>query len=346
MRLLSLRAVLLLAAALVAHAAPAPASAPSAAADTSTTLAALRDEAKALRPLFQSQLVTAFLDGAALLPSPGPRTIWFDSSRTHYYNAKAFAALPETARARHITRTLGESFYYNTRYGTPLAYARPLEILASHGFTVPGHRIVDFGYGTVGHLRLLAALGADLHGIDVDPLLTALYSEPGDQGLIAGKRRNRGRLRLHHGQWPANPQVAGEVGTGYDLFLSKNTLKRGYIHPERPADPRMLVNLGVDDTAFVRALAATVKPGGLVMIYNLSPAPSPADQPYKPWTDGRCPFPRALWEAQGFEVLEFDRDDSVPARAMGHALGWDSGPSPMNLENDLFGHYSLFRRKR
>ena len=315
-------------------------------ADTSSTLKTLREEAQALRPLFPSKLVQDFLDGVQRLPSPGPRAISFDSSRTRFYNATAFAALPETARARHITRNLGEGFYYNTRYGSPLAYARPLEILAARGFDPRTKRIADFGYGTAGHLRLLAMLGADVHGIDVDPLLTALYSQPGDQGVLPGKGNNKGRVTLHEGRWPAEPAIDAAVGAGYDLFLSKNTLKNGYIHPERPVDPRMLVDLGVADTTFVRELAATVKPGGLVMIYNLSPAPSPADQPYKPWADGRCPFPRSLWEAEGFEVLEFDRDDSAPARAMGHALGWDAGPNPMNLESDLFGHYSLFRRKR
>lgn len=341
MRLVLLVGLALLAAPLAASAATPPASA----SDTSRTLKTLREEADTLRRLFPSKLVQSFLDGVATLPSPGPRTVAFDSARTRYYGEAAFAALPESARARHLTRTLGESFYYNTRYGSPLAYARPLEILAAHGFDARGKRIADFGYGTAGHLRLLAALGADVHGIDVDPLLTAVYSRPEDQGLIAGRGRNKGRLTLHEGRWPAEPRMDAAVGAGYDLFLSKNTLKNGYLHPERPVDPRMLVQLGVSDTTFVRELAATVKRGGLVMIYNLSPAPSPADQPYKPWADGRCPFPRALWEAEGFEVLEFDRDDSAAAREMGRALGWASGPSPMDLENDLFGHYSLFRRK-
>lgn len=338
--------VFVMLAAPAAHPASGPGTAPSdRAADTSSTLARLREEAAALRPLFASKLVGAFLDAVPTLPSVGPRTVRHDSARTRYYGTAAAAALPESARARLVTRTLGEGFYYNTRYGSPLAYARPLEILAGHGFDGRGRRIADFGYGTAGHLRLLAALANDVHGIEVDPLLAALYSEPGDQGEVPGPGRP-GRLTLHSGRFPAEAAITDEVGAGYDLFLSKNTLKNGYIHPERPADPRMLVHLGVDDTAFVQALSRVVKPGGLVLIYNLSPAPSPPDQPYRPWADGRCPFPRALWEAQGFEVIEFDRDDSVPARAMGHALGWDAGPSPMNLEADLFGHYSLFRRRR
>jgi len=29
---------------------------------------------------------------------------------------------------------------------------------------------------------------------------------------------------------------------------------------------------------------------------------------------------------------------------MAHALGWDAGPSPMDLAHDLFGIYTLVRR--
>lgn len=313
--------------------------------DTSRALQALRAEAAALRGLDATRAASRFLDLVPLLPAPGPRVVHHDSSRTRWYGSAAVAALPESARAGLVSRTLGEGFYYNTRYGSPLAYARPLSILAARGFDPRGRKILDFGYGTAGHLRLLAMMAAEVHGVDVDPMLTALYSAPGDQGGIAGRGRDRGRLTLHHGRWPAEPAVAGAIGRGYDLVLSKNTLKNGYLHPERPVDPRMLVNLGVGDTAFVQALAQVVEPGGLVMIYNLSPAPAAPDQPYKPWADGRCPFPRELWEAEGFEVLELDRDDSAAARAMGRALGWSAGPTPMDLERDLFGLYSLFRRR-
>ena len=81
-----------------------------------------------------------------------------------------------------------------------------------------------------------------------------------------------------------------------------------------------------------------------MLIYNLSPAPSPPGQPYKNWADGRCPFAREVWEAAGFRVLAFDQDDSEPARAIGHALGWDQGDSPIDLKSDLFAKYSLMER--
>ena len=306
-----------------------------------TRLERFREEAAALQPLVSQDLTRRFLAATAHLPSVTTRTIYRDSARTRAWSAAEAAALPDTQRARLVPRELDEAFYYDTRYGTPLAYARVLELLAAHGVKqVKGARIADFGCGTLGHLRLLASLGADCTGIDVDPLLRALYSEPGDQGAVG-----EGRVRLVTGQWPSTDAITAEVGDDYDLFLSKNTLKNGYLHPAEQVDPRMLVHLGVSDSAFVAAMARSVKRGGRVLIYNLCPAPAAAGKPYIPWADGRCPFPRQAWEAAGFRVIAFDADDGKAARAMGHALGWDQGASAMDLERDLFAHYSLFVRR-
>jgi hypothetical protein len=81
-----------------------------------------------------------------------------------------------------------------------------------------------------------------------------------------------------------------------------------------------------------------------VLIYNLSPAPSKPGEAYKPWADGKSPFSAAQWKAAGFKVLAFDRNDDEAARAMGHALGWDRGPNPMDLTGDLFTHYTLVEK--
>jgi hypothetical protein len=314
---------------------------PALADDASSRVAQLRDEAKALSPLYQTPLVREFLAAVPKLPSVQPRTIYRDSARTHAWSERAAAQLPDTTRSRLVSRVLDENFYYDTRYGSPLAYAGALEVLGRNGVkSVNGLRVADFGCGMLGQLRLLAENGATTIGIDVDPLLPALYSEPGDQGAVG-----KGRVALATGQWPATDDMRTAVGGKLDLFISKNTLKNGYLHPAQPVDPRMLVHLGVSDSEFVAALAKAVKKGGRVLIYNLCPAPSPPDKPYIPWADGRCPFPREMWAAAGFEVVEFDRDDSPSARAMGHALGWDQGDQGMKLDTDLFATWSLFRRK-
>lgn len=274
---------------------------------------ALRAEAAALRPLVQTDLAARYVEAAARLPPVATRTV--------VVAGKA--------------RVVDEEYYYTTRYGTPLAYARPLELLAGAGFDdVAGRRIVDFGYGGIGQLLTLASLGADVAGVDVDPLLRAMYADrDGPFGA--------GRLRTLEGRWPADPAVRDGVGGGYDLFLSKNVLKRGYIHPSQPVDEHKTIQLGVDDEAFLRAVLALLKPGGRMMIYNLAPAPAPAGKPYIPWADGRSPFPRELYERVGFRVVAFEVDDTAAARAMAHALGWDRGPDAMDLRNGLFAQYTL-----
>ena len=81
-----------------------------------------------------------------------------------------------------------------------------------------------------------------------------------------------------------------------------------------------------------------------MLIYNISPAPSLPDQPYKNWADGRCPFAKDVWEAAGFRCIAFDRDDTEPIRKIAAALGWDQGESPINLKTDVFALYSLMER--
>jgi len=187
-------------------------------------------------------------------------------------------------------------------------------------------------------------------GVDVDPMLRVLYSDDEDTGLImnATPGGRTGELSLVIGQWPADAHTADKVKAaqpgGLDLFLSKNTLKNGYIHPAEPVDPRRLVHLGVSDEEFVAAVFAALRPGGLFMIYNICPAPAAAGQPYIPWADGHCPFPREMLEAAGLQVLDFDVVDDEAARAMGHALGWDQGEGAMNLKDDLFAWFTVARR--
>jgi len=277
---------------------------------------AIRVEAKALAPLVQTALARRYVEAAARLPPVATRAVVVDGKR----------------------KVVDEEYYYTTRYGTPLAYARPLELLARAGLgDVGGRRVVDFGYGGIGQLLALASLGADVAGVDVDPLLRAMYADrDGPFGA--------GRVRTVLGRWPAETTVRDAVGGGYDLFLSKNALKRGYIHPSQPVDERKTIALGVDDEAFLRAVFAMLKPGGRLMIYNLAPAPAPPGKPYIPWADARSPFPRALFEAVGFHVVAFEVDDTAAARTMAHALGWDRGKDAMDLAHDLFAQYTLVER--
>jgi len=308
----------------------------------------LRKEASALAPLVRSPLGKEFLAATSWLPAVPARTLWHTPDKSQYWSQAALDAMTkpertklEGADGKGLERLdLSPQYYYFTRYGSPLAYSRALDVASSGGLkSVTGKRVLDFGYGGAGHLRLLASLGADATGIDVDPLLVALYSAPSDQGEIHASG-HAGKLRLLTGKWPGDRLLSAAAGGNFDLIVSKNTLKNGYIHPAEKVDDRLLVHLGVSDEEFVAAVADALAPGGLFLIYNLCPAPAPAGKPYIPWADGRCPFSRKVLEDAGLRVLAYDQNDDGPARAMGHALGWDQG-GKVDLDKDLFGLYTL-----
>jgi SAM-dependent methyltransferase len=314
-------------------------------ADRDPPLRVLNRDARALRPLVSSRLARDFLKATANLPTISPRTVYLDESSKIYLSEVAAQKLDQTAQSRLKRVELDASFYWNTKYGSPLAYARPLDVLGQSGLdSFSGTKLLDFGYGTIGHLRLLASLGANVTAVDVDPLLPALYSAPEDQGVIKNLGGPDGTIRLLSGRFPADDAMKNGVGGGYDVIISKNTLKNGYVHPQQAVEPRRLLNLGVDDATFVRSLHQSLEPGGLVLIYNISPGPAQPGEPYKPWADGHCPFARPIWETAGFRVLAFDQDDSQAVRAIGHALAWDRGTSAIDLTSDLFAMYSLFQK--
>lgn len=314
--------------------------------DTST-VSHLIKESVSLAPLVKTEVARRFLAAVPELPRlHAPRVAFVNRAARSALTPLAVAQLDDSARANFERREYGEDFYYYTRYGTPLAFVRPLDLVAQAGLSsLDKALIVDFGFGSIGQLRLMASLGAYVVGIEVDPLLEVVYDDPSDFGAIprAGVAGSgpEGDLRLAFGSFPGDTMLTHALGSGYDVFFSKNTLKKGYIHPEREVDPRLLVHLGVDDSTFVQTVYDLLKPGGFFMIYNLHPAEGLPDEPYKPWSDGRSPFAKELCERIGFEVLAFDRDDTEFARTMGTTLGW---AEQMDFEKDLFGTYTLLRK--
>jgi len=334
----------------------------------------LRDEAVHLAPLVQSPLGKAFLAAVPALPAvPAARNVYYNRTTRDALSVAEAEGRSKEALEGYERRELDEHFYYYTKYGTPLAFVRALDLVGQAGLAgVDGRRLLDFGFGSIGQLRLLASLGAEVTGVEVDRLLEKLYAEAGDTGVIPHARApepgalggkagsgapggiaaseaapgasgsgSPGHLRLLFGSFPSDSALVSRVGRGYTLFISKNTLKRGYVHPEREVEPRFLVHLEVDDATYLRAVHALLVPGGYFMIYNLSPAPSKPDEPYKPWSDGRSPFAQAAFEAAGFRILAFDADDTAMARQLGKTLGWDAD---MDLATDLFGTYTLAQK--
>lgn len=306
----------------------------------------VRADARALSAMVESDLAKSFLQAAEDLPEiEGERIVYWDGANRRALTEDEAAALDDDALEGFQKREYGESFYYNTAYGSPIAYGRALDLVGQQGMTsVDGKRILDFGFGGIGHLRLLASLGADCVGLEVLELLEKFYTEPGDTGPIARAAvagpGERGSITLLYGEFPADAAITAAVGGGYDLIVSKNTLKKGYIHPEREADPRFLIDLGVSDTVYLRAMYEALNPGGLFIVYNIYPKQAPPEERYIPWATGGFPFDRGLTQDVGFEVVEWDVDDSEAMREMAKALGWDER---MDLEA-VFGMYTIIRK--
>ena len=246
---------------------------------------------------------------------------------------------PRTIPYNNKELVVDEELFYTGRYGSPLAYARALDLAVSAGFEgKAAARIFDFGYGSIGHLQMLALSGHHSVGVDVAPLLKAIYADS------SGPLGN-GSVEVLDGRFPKEDELTAKVGKNFDLVLSKNVLKLGYIHPTREVpDARMVIDLGVDDATFLTSIARLLKPNGLFVIYNFCPAKSPEDKPYVPWAEGESPFSKEAFESAGFEVLKFDVNDDTEARRLAHALHWDASGG-MKLETDLFAWYTIVRKR-
>lgn len=340
-----------------APASTAPAPAPAAETEKPVEQPPLRGVAKVkadalkIMNLHRSDMARGLLAAAEALEPRESREVFANPATRSWLTPEQAAELPEAERTNLQRRALDEDFYYNTGYGSPLIYARPLDILANTtgkmGMSLAGARVLDFGYGNIGQLRLMALRGARVVGVDIDARLGVFYRDPtdvGDVSCVADAGTDKGSITIVHGSWPSDDRVAAAVkevasDQGFDLIISKNTLKNGYINPAREADERQLVKLGVDGPVFIRALFEALKPGGYVMVYNLSPRLSREDETYKPWSDGRSPFTREMWQDGGFRVLAFDASDDSTARQIFETLGYPTKDA--KGEDDLFALYTL-----
>ncbi|MCA9297140.1 MAG: hypothetical protein KC983_11500 [Phycisphaerales bacterium] len=306
-----------------------------------TIIDVMQNEARALESFISTDTARAFIRAVDQLPVPDARTIYHDAETSTYLSAKDAEPIFEEEAARLREITLTPERYYVTKYGTPFAYARAIDLAAAHGLTFrPGMRTLDIGYGGIGPLRLLAANGCDAVGVDVDSFLPALYCESSDQGTF-GTGEHAGRVTMIDGAWPGDDATRTAVGTGFDFIISKNTLKRGYIHPAREVDPKKTIDLGVDDATYVKALYDAAAPGALVMIYNICPPLAKDDEPYVPWADGRCPFDEAVLRETGFEIIAYNTNDDEAVRAMGVHLDWGTRE---DLETSFYATYTLVRK--
>lgn len=296
-------------------------------------------EAHAVQGLSPSRWSAQLAAATAQLPAIRPRRLYHSADDSRFYSELELAALPKAARANFIAETVDEESYYYGPLGSPLFYMRLLDIVSENlRANLPGRRILEWNYSSIGPLKLLALQGVQAVGISPSPRLRALYSFPGDQGeLPVVEREVRGRLTLLLGSFPAEPAARAAVGGDYDVIIARNILTRGYIHPSSARDATLpaegaigpgavaAIDLGMSDEEFLRNMLAVLKPGGRLLVYNLCPPPPPAQSSYDPHSDCRNPFPQALWQAMGFRVRDYDRSDTTALRDLVRALS----PGPL-----------------
>jgi SAM-dependent methyltransferase len=315
-----------------------------AAGDLSPAIAQLKAESDLVSKFLTEPLTRDFLSEVPALAKQDKRILYFEKSSPRnnrkWYSEEQRNKLDTAGQADTQAREFDEGRYYANQYGTPIAYALAVDVLGKFGVkSFQDKKIVDYGYGAIGGVRLMAQAGAQVVGIDVDPLLPLLYAQPKDVGVMKGGTRS-GKLTLIDANFPSAAAVKG-VGTGNDIIISKNTLKKGYFTPDVGTAQ---INAGVPHEAFLKSWHDVLKPGGLLLIYNISQKLDEKD--YKPANDPRSPFTKEQFEKAGFKVLALDADDSVKARQFGAALGW-AGPPPQgmgDLETNLFGKYTVVQR--
>jgi hypothetical protein len=320
--------------ALTACATPAPVVSPA----PSSALAQLRADAAAVAPFATHGPARDFLQAVITLPEQAPRQVFTHKGKKQTLAPDRLALLPEADRVGFEPAMRDAAFFYSTYYGTPVAYVRALDVAGAHGLAgLNGTRVLDIGYGAIGAVRMMAGAGAEVSALDVDDLLTALYRDRADQGIVRGVDGRVGALRLFDGVFAGDTALTKAIGRHFDLIVTKNTFKRGFMKPANGRKP--VVDFGVSDAALLAALRDTLAPGGLLVIYNLAGKFDAA----RPSTDGRSPFDRAQFEAAGFDVLALDASDDSAARALGQALGWAAQMGDLNV--NLFTHFSVLRAR-
>lgn len=272
------------------------------------TVARLQRLAKALSVAVKSDLAGDFLNATSALPWVQPRKLYQEPESKVLYPSSAIGSIPADKRWKLHSRSFDEQDFYEGRYGLPLAYAAFVDALPEFGVrSVSGKRMLDIGYGSILPLRLMACLGAKVTGIDSDKFPGALYGFDGDTGPV---RSVRGRTidRTHDGSVEIRTGRLGVDWTpatgSFDLILSRNTLKNGYVHPKAEHALEPNVRLKLSDGDFLNIARASLARGGLFVIYNTY---DPRDS--GPGADARSPFNKDQFSKAGFEVVAFDQAD-------------------------------------
>ena len=194
-------------------------------------------EAERLAPLVETEAARELLEAVGYL-TPAREAVVYRATAGGYlaaaYTQGEYDALGAAEREGLQALPVDTRTWYHTFYGSPLASLRAFDLAAGHGIdSYREKRVLDFGFGSVGQLRLLAAAGAEAVGTEVMPTLRAIYADPDAQGVVHGADGRKGRVRMVFGRWPAETDVVGAVGGAFDLSSSTAKFTATSRHPAK-----------------------------------------------------------------------------------------------------------------
>jgi SAM-dependent methyltransferase len=219
----------------------------------------------------------------------------------------------------------GPKRYYATNYGTPLAYAPALLAAAKAGGfdSFKYKKVLDFGYGQIGQLEMLARCGAEVFGVEADPIVHTLYQSTRVADGVVSEDGTKGSVHLELGQWFSDWRLRQRMGGDFDVIMIRNVLKRGYVQPEEPMKGFDPIDIGGEPEDAVRAIYNALDDGGVAVVYNLGGGAWRRDDgTYNAPADVRDPFGKDVWEDAGFEIVHFQANGSQLMREVGVAIGW------------------------
>jgi hypothetical protein len=207
-------------------------------ADTPAPVAVLRAEAERVLALVECKGTKAFLAATSALPEIGERVVAYDPKAREARTAEELAALPAEERARFQPASFDGGFYYTTRSGSPLAYARMLrrrrapERRARERRAHPASACSTSATAASATCACSPASAATWWAWTSTRCCTPYYRAE-DQGPIARAKPGgaAGKLALVHGRFPAEAAVKQAIGQGYDLRALEEHAQEGLRAP-------------------------------------------------------------------------------------------------------------------
>jgi hypothetical protein len=92
----------------------------------------MKRDAVAMDSIVKADLAKAFLAATSKLAEPEARTVYRNREKGVALSKRAYEAMGAEEKASFTAREYPTAFYYETGYGSPLVYARVLDLAAPH----------------------------------------------------------------------------------------------------------------------------------------------------------------------------------------------------------------------